>query len=148
MFNRFLEPDIDLERLQIVPQLVLSNRHELRLPLRWIAILRPQLGREVSLAASSGVHAGTDVVKVIMAGADVAMLTSAVLRHGPAHLRAVEAELVAWMAEHEYESVAQLRGSATQETSGDAAAFERANYIQTLHSWTAPVELTDASPSS
>ena len=73
-----------------------------------------------------------------MVGADVAMLTSAVLQHGPAHLRVVEAELTAWMAEHDYQSVSQMRGSATQATSGDPAAFERANYVQTLHSWSAP----------
>jgi dihydroorotate dehydrogenase (fumarate) len=94
----------------------------------------------VAIAATSGVHAGADVVKAIMVGADVAMLTSAVLRHGPERLRAVEAELTAWMAEHGYESVRQMRGSATQATSGDPAAFERANYVQMLHSWSAPGE--------
>jgi dihydroorotate dehydrogenase (fumarate) len=138
LFNRFYQPDLDLETLEIVNRVELSQPGELRLPLRWIAILRPQLGADVSIAATSGIHAGTDVVKAIMVGADVAMLTSAVLRHGPAHLRVVEAELTAWMAEHDYASLTQMRGSATQKTSGDPAAFERANYIQTLHSWSAP----------
>jgi dihydroorotate dehydrogenase (fumarate) len=148
LFNRFYQPDLDLDTLEVVNRVELSHPGELRLPLRWIAILRPQLGPGVSIAATSGVHSGTDVVKAVMVGADVAMLTSAVLRHGPAHLHAVEAELTAWMADHDYESVTQLRGSATQATSGDPSAFERANYIQTLHSWTAPHDLTDASPSS
>jgi dihydroorotate dehydrogenase (fumarate) len=135
LFNRFYQPDLDLEALEVVNRVELSQPFELRLPLRWIAILRPQLGPSTSLAATSGVHAGTDVVKALMVGADVAMLTSAVLRHGPDHLRTVEQQLVDWLTEHEYDSVSQLRGSATQATSGDPAAFERANYIQILHSW-------------
>ncbi|MFP4513749.1 MAG: dihydroorotate dehydrogenase-like protein [Acidimicrobiales bacterium] len=148
VFNRFYQPDLDLDTLEVVHRVELSTPGELRLPLRWIAILRPQLGPDVSIAATSGIHSGTDAVKAIMVGADVAMLTSAVLRHGPEHLRTVESELRDWLAEHEYDSVDQLRGSATQATSGDAAAFERANYFQTLHSWTAPPELTGSSPSS
>ena len=82
-----------------------------------------------------------------MVGADVAMMTSALLRHGPEHIRTVEAELRAWMADHEYESVDQLRGSASQATADDPSAFERANYMQTLHSWVAPRELTATAPS-
>jgi dihydroorotate dehydrogenase (fumarate) len=148
LFNRFYQPDLDLDTFEVVNRVELSHPGELRLPLRWIAILRPQLGTAVSIAATTGIHRGTDAVKALMVGADVAMMTSALLRHGPQHLRAVEAELVEWLTEHDYESVAQLRGSATQATSGDAAAFERANYIQTLHSWTAPHDLTDSSPSS
>jgi dihydroorotate dehydrogenase (fumarate) len=147
LFNRFYQPDLDLDALEVVNRVELSTPGELRLPLRWIAILRPQLGPDVSIGATSGVHAGTDVVKALMVGADVAMLTSAVLRHGPGHLRTVEDELTAWMQEHDYDSVTQLRGSATQATSGDPSTFERANYIQTLHSWSAPHSLTDASPS-
>ena len=138
LFNRFYQPDLDLDTLEVVNRVELSRPSELRLPLRWIAILRPQLGAGVSVAATSGVHGGTDVVKAIMVGADVAMLTSAVLRAGPDHLRAVEAELVEWMARHDYESVTQLRGSASQAASGDPSAFERANYVQMLHSWSAP----------
>lgn len=148
LFNRFYQPDIDLALLEVVNQVELSQPSELRLPLRWIAILRPQLGHAVSIAATSGVHSGTDVVKAMMAGADVAMMTSALLRHGPRHLATVESELVRWLEEREYESVAELRGSATQATSGHAAAFERANYIQILHNWIAPHHLTDSSPSS
>jgi dihydroorotate dehydrogenase (fumarate) len=137
LFNRFYQPDLDLESLDVVARVELSQPWELRLPLRWLAILRPQLGPGVSLAATSGVHSGTDVVKALMVGADVAMMTSALLHHGPEHLRSVEAELVAWLADHEYESVAQLRGSASHATAGDPSAFERANYLRTLHSWTA-----------
>jgi dihydroorotate dehydrogenase (fumarate) len=147
LFNRFYQPDLDLDTLDVVNRIELSRPWELRLPLRWIAILRPQLGPGVALAATSGVHAGTDVVKALMVGADVAMLTSAVLHHGPAQLGTVERDLRTWMAEHDYESVDQLRGSASQATSGDPAAFERANYLETLHSWVAPHELTPSSPS-
>ncbi len=146
LFNRFYQPDIDLEALDIVNRVELSRPWELRLPLRWIAILRPQLGPDVSLAATSGVHSGTDVVKALMVGADVAMLTSAVLQHGVGHLRTVHDELVRWMEAHEYHSVAQLRGSATQVTSGDPEAFERANYMRALHSWAAPHHFTPSAP--
>lgn len=146
LFNRFYQPDLDLERLEVVPSLELSQPWELRLPVRWIAILRPQLGSEVSLAATSGVHAGTDAVKALMAGADVAMMTSALLRHGPEHLATVETELRDWLTEHEYVSVDQLRGSASAATAGDPAAFERANYRATIRSWTTPPELTSTVP--
>jgi dihydroorotate dehydrogenase (fumarate) len=135
LFNRFYQPDIDLETFEVVPRLELSRPSELRLPMRWMAILRPQLGPAVSLAASSGIHGGTDVVKTLMVGADVAMTTSALLHHGPEHLRTIESELVGWMTEHEYESVDQLRGSASQAAVEDPSAFERANYLRTLRSW-------------
>ena len=135
LFNRFYQPDLDLETLDVVPRLELSHRWELRLPMRWIAILRPQLGSGVSLAASSGAGTGTDVVKALMVGADVVMMTSALLRHGPEHVAAVNAQLESWMIDREYESVSQLRGSASQATVADPDAFERANYRQTLRSW-------------
>ena len=138
LFNRFYQPDLDLENLDVVVRLELSQPWELRLPMRWIAILRPQLGPGVSLAATSGVRGGIDVVKALMVGADVAMMTSAVLRNGPDHFAAVEAELRTWMARHGYASVDQLRGSASQATTEDPSAFERANYMKTLHSWVAP----------
>jgi dihydroorotate dehydrogenase (fumarate) len=141
LFNRFYQPDLDLEDLEVVPSLELSRPSELRLPLRWTAILRPQLGPGVSLAATSGIHAGTDAIKVLMVGAHVAMIASALLRHGPEHVRAMEEELVAWMADHEYESVDQLRGSASQATVADPSTFERANYMRTLRSWTASSDL-------
>jgi dihydroorotate dehydrogenase (fumarate) len=137
LFNRFYQPDLDLESLDVVVRVDLSRPTELRLPMRWIAILRPQLPGGVSLAATSGVHAGTDVLKALMVGANVAMMTSALLLHGPGHVRVVEDELRAWMVEHDYDSVSQLRGSASQATAEDASAFERANYMQTLHSWAA-----------
>jgi dihydroorotate dehydrogenase (fumarate) len=146
LFNRFYQPDLDLDALEVVPRLELSHPWEMRLPVRWIAILRPQLGREISLAVTSGAASGEDVVKGLMVGADIVMMTSALLRHGPEHVAAVEAELRAWMTEHEYESVDQLRGSASQATVEDPSAFERANYMQTLRSWVAPGELTAASP--
>ncbi len=135
LFNRFYQPDFDLETFEVVPRLELSRPSELRLPMRWTAILRPQLGPAVSLAASSGIHDGQDVVKALMVGADVAMTTSALLHDGPERLRAIEAELVAWMTEHEYVSVDQLRGSASQAAVEDPSAFERANYARTLRSW-------------
>ena len=138
LFNRFYQPDFDLETFEVVPRLELSVPSELRLPMRWTAILRPQLGPAVSLAASSGIHGGTDAIKALMVGADVAMTTSALLHHGPEHLRTIEGELVAWMTEHEYESVDQLRGSASAAAVEDPSAFERANYMRTLRSWTTP----------
>jgi len=146
LFNRFYQPDIDLDSLDVVPRIELSQPLELRLPVRWIAILRAQFGPGVSIAASSGIHAGVDVVKALLVGADVAMMTSALLRHGPEHIADVEAELRAWLAEHEYESVGQLRGSASAATASDPSAFERANYLATLRSWTTPPDLTASSP--
>jgi dihydroorotate dehydrogenase (fumarate) len=138
LFNRFYQPDLDLETRDVVARVELSRPWELRLPLRWIAILRPQLGAAVSLAATSGVHDGDGVIKALMVGADVAMLTSALLERGPDHLRAVEAQVVAWLADHDYASVGELRGSASHATAADPSAFERANYMRTLHSWTTP----------
>jgi dihydroorotate dehydrogenase (fumarate) len=146
LFNRFYQPDIDIESGDVVPRLELSQASELRLPVRWIGILRPQLGPAVSLAASSGVQSATDVVKVLMVGADVAMMTSALLRHGPEHLGTVLTGLRAWLTEHEYVSVQQLLGSATAARVSDPAAFERANYLTTLRSWTTPPELMATVP--
>ncbi len=142
LFNRFYQPDLDLESLDVVPSLELSHAWELRLPVRWIALLRPRLGAGVSLAATSGVHAGTDAVKALMVGADVAMMTSALLRHGPEHVATVEASLREWLIEHEYTSVDELRGSASAAMVEDPGAFERANYMATIRSWTTPRELT------
>jgi dihydroorotate dehydrogenase (fumarate) len=135
LFNRFYQPDLDLDSLEVANKIELSAAWELRLPLRWIAILRPQLGAGVSIAATSGISSGADALKALMVGADVAMMTSALLRHGPGHVRAVESEMRAWMDQHEYESVAQLRGSASRAAVANPSAFERANYMQTLHSW-------------
>jgi dihydroorotate dehydrogenase (fumarate) len=145
LFNRFYQPDLDLDTLDVVPRVDLSESTELRLPLRWIAILRPQVGPGVSLAATTGIHTGTDAVKAIAVGADVAMVTSAVLRHGPQHLALIETQLRTWLEEREYASVAQLRGSASRATAHDPSAFERANYMRTLRSWASPPELEPAS---
>ncbi|MGZ8515331.1 MAG: dihydroorotate dehydrogenase-like protein [Candidatus Limnocylindrales bacterium] len=142
LFNRFYQPDLDLDSFDVVPSLELSHAWELRLPVRWIALLRPRLGTGVSLAATSGVHTGTDAVKALMVGADVVMMTSALLRHGPDHVTTVEAGLRDWLTEHEYTSVDQLRGSASAATVEDPGAFERANYMATIRSWTTPRELT------
>jgi dihydroorotate dehydrogenase (fumarate) len=133
LFNRFYQPDLDLETLEPLPRLSLSTSEDLRLPLRWIAILRGQL--RASLAATSGVHRAEDVLKVLLAGADVAMLASALLRHGPEHLRELERGVFAWLGEREYESVRQLRGSASRDAVADATAYERANYLRTLRSY-------------
>lgn len=146
-FNRFYQPDLDVDTREVVPRVELSSPWELRLPLRWIAILRP-LFPHLSLAASSGIESGRDVAKALLVGADVAMTTSALLRHGPEHIARMEAELLAWADEHEYESVAQLRGSVSHATTADPAAFERANYVRTLHSWVSPPTLSPGGPSA
>ena len=130
LFNRFYQPDLDLETLEITPRLVLSSSEELRLPLRWIAILHKEV--PASLAASTGVHTAADVVKVLLAGADVAMMTSALLRHGPEHLTAVETGLRDWLEEHGMQTVGHLRGLRSQRSIRDPAAWERANYITML----------------
>jgi len=135
LFNRFYQPDLDLESLQACPTVELSQSWELRLPLRWIAILRGRLP-DISLAASSGVHSGEDAVKALLVGADVVMMTSALIRHGPAHVARVEESLRSWLDERGYDSVWQLRGSACQSASSDPTAFERANYIRSLASVT------------
>jgi dihydroorotate dehydrogenase (fumarate) len=134
LFNRFYQPDIDLDTLDVLPRVSLSDPRELRLPLRWLAILRPQL-TTTSLAATTGVHSGLDAAKALLVGADVVMMTSALLRHGPAHLARVEAELLGWLDEHEYISVAQLRGSVSHRGAADPTGFERANYLRTLASY-------------
>lgn len=133
LFNRFLQPDIDLETMLVEPHLVLSNSHELRLPLRWIAILRSYF--EKSLAATSGVHTAEDVVKVLLAGADVAMTTSALLKQGPGLLGDLLLGLRSWLEENEYVSVEQMKGSMSQRNSPDPGAFERANYVKTITSY-------------
>jgi len=142
LFNRFYQPDLDLVELKVVPRVDLSHPSDLRLPMRWTAILRPQLGPGVSIAASSGVHSGIDAIKALMVGADVAMMTSALLRQGPAVLCAIEEEMRTWLEEREYESVSQLRGSASQANVADPSSFERAQYMRTLHSWSTPPALT------
>lgn len=130
LFNRFFQPDIDLDTLEVRPNLVLSSSDELRLPLRWVAILRGQLN--ASLAATTGVHASTDIIKLLLAGADVTMTASSIYKKGPGHLRAMLEGVQTWLEEKEYESVAQMKGSLSQKNSPNPEAFERANYIKTL----------------
>jgi dihydroorotate dehydrogenase (fumarate) len=130
LFNRFLQPDIDLETLAVRPNLVLSTSDELRLPLRWIAILRGRLG--LSLAASSGVHTPQDVLKLLLAGADVTMTASSLYQHGPEHIRTLLDGVHAWLALRDYTSVEQMKGSVSQANCRDPEAFERANYVKTL----------------
>jgi dihydroorotate dehydrogenase (fumarate) len=136
LFNRFLQPDIDLETLRVVPKLVLSTSDELRLPLRWIAILRAFF--DVSLAATTGVHTAEDVLKLLLAGADVTMVASALYRHGPEYIGTLLDGVRAWLEAKEYRSIAQMKGSLSQVNAPDAAAFERANYIKTLINFTGP----------
>jgi dihydroorotate dehydrogenase (fumarate) len=130
LFNRFLQPDIDLETLGVAPNLVLSTSDELRLPLRWIAILRGQL--EASLAATTGVHTPADVLKLLLAGADATMMASALFRNGPDHLRTLLEGVRVWLQEKEYTSVEQMKGSVSQQNCPDPGAFERSNYIKIL----------------
>jgi dihydroorotate dehydrogenase (fumarate) len=134
LFNRFLLPDLDLETLDVVPHLVLSTPEETRLPLRWIGILREEL--QFSLAASSGVHEGEDVARLLLAGADVVMTTSAVLRHGAERVAVMEDELRTWMEANDYASLDEVRGAARREASIDPTAFERANYVGNLTTYT------------
>lgn len=134
MFNRFYSPDLDLETLEVMARIALSTSEELRLPLRWIGIVREHL--TMSIAGSTGVHSGLDAAKLILAGADVAMATSSLLERGPAHLAAIESQLSDWMAAHDYDSVGQMRGAVASHSAADPAAYERANYIGNLASYT------------
>jgi dihydroorotate dehydrogenase (fumarate) len=135
LFNRFLEPDVDLETLRITPHLVLSNRHELRAPLRWIAILRDQVS--ISLAATSGIHYPEDVIKLLLVGADVCMVTSTLLRHGVEYAGEMLRAIQTWLDTNGYESVEQLKGSMSYGNCPDAGNYERANYMKALVSYTA-----------
>jgi len=130
LFNRFYQPDIDLETLEVRPKILLSTPQAMRLPLRWIAILKGRI--KASLAASGGIHSAEDVIKMLLVGADVTMLCSALLKHGIGHLRTVERDLVRWMEEREYESVRQMQGSMCQCQCPDPAAFERAQYLRAV----------------
>ncbi len=133
LFNRFYQPDFDLENLEVAPRLVLSNSDDLRLPLRWVAIL---YGRVLSdLAITSGIHTSEDVIKGLMAGAKVTMMASELLQKGIRRIGQVLNEIVGWMNEHEYESVAQMIGAMSQRHCAEPAAFERANYMKMLQSY-------------
>ena len=133
LFNRYLEPDLDLQSMAVVPQLELSRPSELRVPLRWIAILRDQLS--ISLAASSGIHSGLDALKLLLAGADAVMMASALLRHGVEHLETAFREMQTWLRDRDYASIRQLRGSMSRANCPNPDGFERANYIQAIVSY-------------
>ena len=130
LFNRYLEPEINIETLRVEPHLMLSSRRELRLVLRWLGILRDQMS--CSLAATSGIHQPEDVVRALLVGANVTMVASAVLLHKPAHLSKMLSGLYDWMARRDYASVTQLIGSVCRDRSADPAAFERDNYMKSL----------------
>lgn len=133
MFNRFYQPDIDLEALEVKPNVLLSTPQALRLPLRWIAILYKRV--KLDFAATSGVHTGEDAVKLLLVGANVTMMASALLKNGIDHLKVVERGLTEWMERHEYDSVLQMRGALSQIHSESPAAFERAQYIKAITSY-------------
>jgi len=133
LFNRFYQPDLDIEHLEVVPSLSLSSSYELLLRLHWVAVLYGRV--EADFAVTGGVHTGHDALKAMMAGANVAMLTSALLKHGVDHLATVRTEMLNWMEEREYESVAQMRGSLAQKAVRNPGAYERGNYIKVLSSY-------------
>ena len=134
MFNRFYQPDFDLETLEITPNLVLSTSNELRLPLRWIAILYGQTSAD--LALTSGIHTAEDVIKASMAGASVTMMASELLANGIKRIPVILEDIEKWMTAHEYESIRQMRGSLSLKTIKEPAVFERANYMKVLNSFT------------
>jgi dihydroorotate dehydrogenase (fumarate) len=134
LFNRFYQPDIDLESLSVTPNILLSTPMAMRLSLRWIAILRGRIN--VDLAATSGIHSAHDVIKMVMAGADVTMLCSVLLRRGINYIKAIERGVEEWLLDHEYDSLEQLKGSMSQKNCPDPDAFERAQYVRGLStSW-------------
>jgi dihydroorotate dehydrogenase (fumarate) len=133
LFNRFYQPDLDLEAMEVTPNLVLSTSNDLRLPLRWIAILSDKINTD--LALTSGIHTAEDVVKASMAGSSVAMITSELLENGIDRVRILLAELENWMTAHGYESIKQMKGSLSQKSVKEPAAFERANYMKVLSSF-------------
>lgn len=133
LFNRFYQPDIDLENLEVMPSLELSHSFEKRLPLRWIAMLRPHL--KCSLAATTGIHTSEDAIKMILAGADVTMTTSLLLKKGIGEISVLLNGLEAWMEEKEYESIEQMKGAMSSASVAEPAAFERANYLKILQSY-------------
>jgi dihydroorotate dehydrogenase (fumarate) len=133
LFNRFYQPDFDLEALEVVPNLILSTSNELRLPLRWIAILYGQI--QGDLALTTGIHTAEDVIKATMAGASAAMMTSVLLAEGSDRIPVILADLEKWMTVHEYESIQQMKGSLSQKSVSEPAAFERANYMKVLSSF-------------
>ena len=137
LFNRFYQPDINLDTLDVEPNVLLSTPQSMRLPLRWIAILYGHVN--ASLAATSGIHTGQDVLKMLMAGANITMLCSVLLRHGIDQIRTIEQEIREWMEQHEYESIRQLQGSMSQQNCPNPSAFERVQYMRSLQTYKPPV---------
>jgi dihydroorotate dehydrogenase (fumarate) len=133
LFNRFYQPDFDLEALEVVPNLILSNQYELLLRLHWIAVLYGNIKPDMAL--TGGVHTATDVVKAMMAGAKVAMMTSALLKKGISYLDTMLTELLIWLGDHEYDSIRQMQGSMSRNAVPQPQAFERANYMKVLSSY-------------
>ena len=133
LFNRFYQPDIDLEKMEATPNLGLSSPMEMRLPLRWIGILFGKV--RANLAATSGIHLPADVIKMVMAGADVTMLCSVLMRRGIEHIEQIEKEIVAWLEQHKYESLTQIKGLMSQQNCSDPSAFERAQYVRALSTY-------------
>ncbi len=133
LFNRFYQPDIDLENLDVYPNLVLSTSESMRLPMRWIAILYGKI--KASLAATSGIHTAEDVLKMLMVGSDVTMICATLLKHGVERIQDILTDLVKWMEEHEYESVAQMKGSMSYKSVAEPAAYARANYMKVIKSY-------------
>lgn len=134
LFNRFYQPDVDIEKMEVTPNLTLSTPADMRLPLRWIGILYGKI--RASLAATTGIYQAADVIKLTMAGADVTMLCSALMRHGITHIQRIEMELAAWLEAHACESLAELKGTMSQNNCPDPSAFERAQYVRGLSSYT------------
>ena len=133
LFNRFYQPDLDIENLKVTPNLILSTSNELRLPLRWIAILYGHI--QADFALTTGIHTTEDVLKAVMAGANVTMMASELLQKGIGRVTEIQAGLENWMVEHEYGSIQQMRGSMSQKAVAEPAAFERANYMKVLSSF-------------
>jgi dihydroorotate dehydrogenase (fumarate) len=134
LFNRFLQPDIDLEKMEVAPNLTLSTPADMRLPLHWIGILYGKI--RASLAATRGIYQAQDVIKLAMAGADVTMLCSALMRYGITHIQRIEMDLVAWLGQHHHKSLRELKGIMSQQNCPDPSAFERAQYVRGLSSYT------------
>ena len=128
LFNRFYQPDIDLDEFEVTPNLLLSQSNAMRIPMRWIAILKENI--KADLAATSGIHTGTDVIKMLLVGANVTMLCSSLLKHGIGHVKNIEDHMKQWMREQEYNSVSELQGSMSQQKTADPSSFERAQYMK------------------
>jgi dihydroorotate dehydrogenase (fumarate) len=134
LFNRFYQPDIDLEKMEVAPNLTLSTPADMRLPLRWMGILFGEI--RASLAATSGIYQAHDVIKLVMVGADVTMLCGALMRHGIQHIQRIEMETAAWLEQHKHNSLGEIKGMMSQKNCPDPGAFERAQYVRGLSSYT------------